>query len=749
MIARLTLSSFGKFKDRSFDLAPVTVFHGPNEAGKSTIFDALAKSLCVFRGPQLFLERYGKEAEAVAEFDGAELKFDSTEYFGFYAVKSESISIPFEGDARWMDRVKNSLFSGGVNPQVLAGELEKALNATSRKKAEKERIAALAAATERVAALKADLEAAETSKERARALKLRLDGAAAKVAALVKERGELSLAREEREAGERFRACLAVLKDREKLSSLRASRSVPDESKACRELKKAAEECAARREADSAGQALARQALADALARRQAAEAEAAARERESRIAASLCRGLEEASILRETRQRKPQAASFAALIVGCAAGLAAGLALLASGAPPWSLAPAFAAGAACGAALFLALRKTVVSVDDSAARKACSDARSEWRRLLPESGELPGQDAAQVLSFLRSVVDLGLRAAERADEARRAGAAAETAHAAAAERSEASARAAEASRSAYSLWLQARGAASYEEYLGAVSESALGSARIEELDGSLRERAAAAGAEDLDDLAARAKDELERLRKAFPALEDSGPRGGSAQSARLKQVDAELDRAKEEEKALLAEYSTDRALAERDAAAILEDLADAERGARSFKAAVERDKVQRDAETAAREVFLGMSQSGSLAFSGLSGSVSRYYGGLGSGSRELSLASLDLNAAMVPDASGKARPPRHLSLGTRDIFVLACRLALAEGQRPRDGVLALDEPFKNLDPARIRAALGILKEFRERNGYQVILFTKDPAASRDCLAVFPRQALAIYDLES
>lgn len=748
MIRRLKLKSFGRFQDRTFEFGGLTLFRGPNEAGKSTVFDALAKSLCVFRGPQAFLERYGKEAEAKAEFlDGREMKFDSTEYFGFFAVKSDSISVPFEGDARWMDRVKNSLFSGGVNPQVLAAELEKALGAAGRKKAERERAASLARAEARIASLKAELAAADGAKEAARQLKRRLDEAGARVAALEKERRGLSAAREEQEARDRFRFCASVLKDREKLSSLAALRTVADESAECRAMRTGAEEARVRLESESAALEALRKALAEARARRQEAEEDAAKREREARAASGICRGLEEASVLRETRRRLPGPASFLSLAFVVLGGIACGALFLAFGAPLWSFALAAAAGAAAGAASFLLLRKTVIERDDGPARRALEGARSDWRRLLPGAGELPGADAVSALSFLRSVIDLGARAGERAEEARAAFAKAEAEAAAGTERSEQNRRAAESLGAALSAWLSARGASSYEEYLALVSESAARRARIAELAAGLDERARESGAEDSDDLAARAKDELEKLRARWPEAGDAAARTQAAPSAGLKRVDAELDRAKETEKALLAEYSTALALAERDAAALLEELSREERAAQTLSEAIARDRVLRDSESAAREVFLAMSSSGALAFASLSRKVSSFYGSLGAGERGLELASLDLASAMVPDGYGKPRPPRHLSLGTRDIFVLSCRLALAESQRPRDGLLALDEPFKNLDGRRARAALALLKEFRERNGYQIVLFTKDEAAERDCRDVFPSAELAIYDL--
>ncbi|MCB1323554.1 MAG: AAA family ATPase, partial [Leptospiraceae bacterium] len=46
MIEELLLQSFGRFRNQSFPFRRTTLFYGPNEAGKTTVFDALLYSLC-------------------------------------------------------------------------------------------------------------------------------------------------------------------------------------------------------------------------------------------------------------------------------------------------------------------------------------------------------------------------------------------------------------------------------------------------------------------------------------------------------------------------------------------------------------------------------------------------------------------------------------------------------------------------------------------------------------------------------
>ena len=49
---KLVLDHIGKFRNCHFDLNDVTIFHGPNEAGKTTIIDALIHCLANSRKNQ-------------------------------------------------------------------------------------------------------------------------------------------------------------------------------------------------------------------------------------------------------------------------------------------------------------------------------------------------------------------------------------------------------------------------------------------------------------------------------------------------------------------------------------------------------------------------------------------------------------------------------------------------------------------------------------------------------------------------
>jgi exonuclease SbcC len=78
--------------------------------------------------------------------------------------------------------------------------------------------------------------------------------------------------------------------------------------------------------------------------------------------------------------------------------------------------------------------------------------------------------------------------------------------------------------------------------------------------------------------------------------------------------------------------------------------------------------------------------------------------------------------------ADGRALPFDRLSGGTKDLFALALRLAMAEVfLGSGEGFLLLDDPFVALDPGRQDRAAAVLERFAQ-GGRQLLLFTCQPA---------------------
>jgi len=747
VIKKLILDRFGKFKGAEFDFGDVTLFHGPNEAGKTTVFDSLAFVLCGSKKNLPGLDRYGEDCSVRAEMDsGAPEFFPHTEFFSMYAVRSDAMSMP-KGDGKWLDRIKNGFFSGGIDPEIMARDLDKALNATRRKAEEAARKDELSRAEERLARAMGDLEEVKAARERAKGAGTALDGARARTAALAEKRDALARTTEAMAARTRLNEARRTLARLERLRALSSAVLMRDESAAARALKEAAEEARRKASAAEAAERLSAAGAEDARARRAAEEEACAAAERPARAAREIADRLEGRASPREVRERRAGTASVIGLIASAAAGLVAALALWASGIGIALSAAAFASGAAAGAVLFLALRKTVSRMDDADAKSAWEEARAEWARRVHGVEPPAASGPREFLSRLRAVEAEAEQRQAFLAEARSAERRVEEERARARSEAEAARSGAARAESETSSWLRERGASGYEDYLARLANAKAREAERASLGDELRAEADKAGAEGLDELQARLRQEAEAIEKAWP--EDAGRRGasGMAEVQRLREAEAALEAAREEERTLAARWERETALAEKDMRGILLELARAEESVAGAKEAVEADALRRSGESIARDLFRGMARSSDAAFSGLSEAVASFYAPVAGGEGGCRLGSLDEADALVRDGGGTERPPSRLSQGTRDLFYLACRLALARSIGREEAVLVFDEAFKNLDRDRTSRALSMIEDFRKRSGWKIVFFTKDEWLAEAVSAGFPRSGFKRYDL--
>ncbi|MBD3316043.1 MAG: AAA family ATPase, partial [Chitinivibrionales bacterium] len=127
MLKKIKLESYGKFAGKEFPFGPVTIMHGENEAGKSTMFDALLETFSTPSGAgregRRLKERYGDDRRIEPSFDGKSYSFDSGEFLSLYALRAGDLTIEMDERASWMDRVKARLFSGGIDPKKLSDSL--------------------------------------------------------------------------------------------------------------------------------------------------------------------------------------------------------------------------------------------------------------------------------------------------------------------------------------------------------------------------------------------------------------------------------------------------------------------------------------------------------------------------------------------------------------------------------------------------------------------------------------------------
>ena len=112
----------------------------------------------------------------------------------------------------------------------------------------------------------------------------------------------------------------------------------------------------------------------------------------------------------------------------------------------------------------------------------------------------------------------------------------------------------------------------------------------------------------------------------------------------------------------------------------------------------------------------------------GILSAASRYLDRLTAGRHRNLWSPLRHRSLRVDDADGQTWRPEQLSGSTRELLLLAIRLALVDefGQRGFDLPLLLDDVLLTLDPSRAAVAAHELIDFARR-GHQVLFFTCHP----------------------
>lgn len=751
MILRLTASDFGKFRGRSFELGAVTVVHGPNEAGKTTFFDALFQALCrpsesKKMGKEL-KQRYGASRKAEATLSGT-FDLDEDEFLNLCAIRTGDLSLEMGKDSPWLERLKSRLFHGGLDPAALASEFERR-SSDRRNFAHMKEIEAL---RDKVAAARGELDARRRERdgylERERLLlaeEARLGGILqsreAGLAALKAKRARLAF--EDRiERRRRLAARLARLDD---LASLAAR---------MRELEAFAEDRRAELEALAAAAGTASGKSRQAAARRDL-QADQAARARAE---------------VRRLESELPRHADRSALAAATAAGFRSAVMDGAPDAfPRWSLAAAallwafgltglgvlegallkmlsLGGAAVLGAVLLLLARgarvrrKARISADAFANAKdrfTLGELELAGRPPAMAPGRVPVAELAAPEAFLQALDSI---AAEAAGFDRELQAARRRLEEAEADRVRLEAEAAEAGREeedarrAVREWLSRLGVAQPEEYRFKVEKHA-------EL------KAEAARRESEAALPGMGSPEEERrdLGRQLKDMDEEGvpPQGlDEAALRRLKREVEDLESQVEAEGLAITELTGRKKEQEGSIHGALGKLAGeivrAEEALLDCEDRLAVKELDKQAARVACEIFKEIGEEADLLLSGLSREVEAMLAHILPGDRQVALSGLDQKQILVADAAGGRRPLECLSTGTRDAVVLAAKLALALKTREGPGLLVLDDPFLAMDRQREERALLMLQEFHLRHGWQIILLTKD-SLLRDAMGrIFP-----------
>ncbi len=751
MISRLVLTDFGKFKNVSFELAPVTVVYGQNESGKTTFFDAIFQALCdpseTKKSGKMLKARYGTRRSVSAEFgeDGGKPIWEpilDDEFLQLFAIRAGDLNLELSPGSDWMERLKARLFHGGLDPKVLVAEFER-LCSDKRNFVHNKKWDELKAAQLKV---KQDLD---QRKQTRHSLLSREKSLEKLEASLVETRRHLKdakdkvvvmdhdLAFEDRIASrQKINGQLQILEDWEhfqkSLQDLARFQHVKREDldKFYEAHKQASSLLQTEKGKLEVHAGLINNAKAEIRALQQASLAAGLRSQKANQLAESA----------RNLLQEKPGFGTQHGFSV-----VGAGLLLLAGGLSAFFLHNVLGYGS-FAAALALATVGLILGARAQtklrllAREKILSKWKAEWTlatSVLLAVTDLTGflqameNQAREQGDFLRQEQE-ALRRLHILEEAQEKIAQSESVL-----RKEV-----EVAIQKGKDWLREVGLESGEELLRNLS-------RLADLKSQEQKRRAQMeslfekGRSESDAEAKAESVSRELLRKLKGFDEEGIPEKGRDEASVVRlgrdrqEILTRIELLNSRERNILSEREGLAGEIRGALGNLAEEIVRGE--ATLFKMSQEIQSLELDKRAAAMalEIFRGIGDGSDHMLSALASEMDLMLEIILSDDRNISLSSLEKASFQVHDAGGQARSLENLSTGTRDAVVLSARLALALKSRNGAGILVLDEPFLAMDETRESSALELLRVFQSQHGWQILFLTKGQRLCQKIKALF------------
>jgi len=727
MLTSLKLISFGKFSNNHFPLSSLSLFLGKNESGKSTIFDALLYAIAKPKGNHTegkrLRERYGDTKSVEIEGD-VPTKIDIDEFLNLHCLKSGEISIDFSKKS-WVDRIRNQLFSGGIDPASIAKELERDSSSRSRNeklKSLKDEIRGLETSIENLIETKKSLQSEE---ERIRDIELRKEKLYQEVKGLesqiqnleqkkqleekVREKQKLQSLYEmlvRRQELKNRLSTLEIYSDHalEKLSQIEAERI------ALREKEKIVQQ---NRELHSKKIHTFQQSLLEKEELLQTEfDRENLARNLRDRLEENILNPFTKEILVRDNRLFVGGiVSSILGILFFIFSGLEKGLFMILGG--------------------FFFLGSFILLYLSSGKKTVLDEERNEetLRRYKREWIELGSNDDLSVYSNFQSLRDYffqyitkRVRDKESIQESRR-------------QLTDLEKEKLEMDRE----WEKVR-------------------SDIQSLEAREREILTSLQAENREVVNARSRERIE-VREALRNLESQiqskstdtnweslkveterrlveigkdFPQNSSMQEADYLQLQKELQRLNEEwkkksdelRKIEIQNVESKTSIEERFKP-ISRELFQKEILYLQKKEQYESEMKKLKAISKCKEIFESLSQESKDIFNHLSQEVEKSTEKFFTRKRKIQIQNLTGDIA-VEDASGTLRPIDKLSLGTKDYFYIAAKLALCEKNNPSLKLFLMDEPFASLDEERTKLLIRMIRYYAEEKRWQLIVFSKD-----------------------
>jgi DNA sulfur modification protein DndD len=131
---KLILENIGQFHRSSFDLDEVTLFYGANETGKTTIIDGIMNSMIStnkkkFIPTHILQPRYGDEISTKLKITATNEEIKEVDHDvvkNLLMVRASRLDLDFVNnrtEATWVAEVRDGLFTGGVNPDMIVSSI--------------------------------------------------------------------------------------------------------------------------------------------------------------------------------------------------------------------------------------------------------------------------------------------------------------------------------------------------------------------------------------------------------------------------------------------------------------------------------------------------------------------------------------------------------------------------------------------------------------------------------------------------
>ena len=744
MIKNLHLKNFGRFQNKTFNFSPVTIFFGHNEAGKTTIFDALFSVISSPRGSskegRALNERYGKDRLLDSEFDGEPFQIDEKDFLNLFAIRSGSINLEIEDNSQWLNQVKASLFSGGVNPQAVMSKLDSIIKGSGKSSlnGEAKRL------TEELQNLKKEKEQNEAERQKCFDEEKRIESNENRLSEVTGEIAKLEAGKRQLEQTLKQQSLLNEEKTYEFILSV-----ISDKQRKTEELEKYS------RLNSNVLNTL--KTIDEKAVKLKEEETKAAAREEEALLELSACK---KEKVLYEEKKNKGESIRILAdhltgtlvpreklvstkterkwrkpFLAAAALFFVAGTVVFLFSNYNWIIL-AITMGLSLICAAVSPVRRTWD--DTSLLDNAIQAAIKSWQN---ETGEVLNPRYEDILTALNGAAQKSRNASDdfkrmfiRVNELE------QKAQEYALQKKQANT-VFEANRQEFRRLLNEAGTADIHAYTAQLERKNSVILQNNELEEKLKTYLAqysASSVKELEEVISRKKAEIGRdiTETQLP------PQEIRIRENQLREITIRLEALRHEDKENISAFSKDIGTIRGQLKGLPEKIASCEKSILEKEARLAEINRELRAAKIAYELFSKLAADSDVMLEQLSLEIGETFSALTENVRAINMKGYSTDNISVTDAEGAERENRFLSAGTRDAFLFAARLTLAK--KSMEGgcraILVLDDPFLALDRPRTGRALALLNEFHKATQWQIVFLTKDEEIIKQAYAAFGRE---------